>query len=76
MASHCHGNCLGVAGAMDEARASQALFEKARASPAMAERCIHNNKVTAILEVGAAMLKGELAYREGKYEEAWQNLCR
>ena len=59
---------------MEEARASQAAFESARASPAMAERYIHNNKVTSILEVGAAMLKGELAYREGNYDVAWSCL--
>ena len=64
----------GVQGAMPEARAEQAAFEQARAVDAMAERYIHNNKVTAILEVGAAMLRGELAYRDGDYEAAWAGL--
>ena len=40
----------------------------------MAERYIHNNKVVAILEVGAAMLRGELAYRDDDYEAAWAGL--
>ena len=64
----------GVQGAMPEARAEQAAFERARAVDAMAERYIHNNKVSAILEVGAAMLRGELAYRDGDYEAAWAGL--
>ena len=49
-------------------------FRKGKVPKAMAERYIHNNKVTAILEVGAAMLRGELAYRDGDYEAAWAGL--
>ena len=50
---------------MEEAEASQKLFEEARAAPAMAGRYLHNNKASAALEVGAAVLRGELAYRRG-----------
>lgn len=37
----------------------------------MVDRYMHNNKMVAIMEVGASMLKGELAFREGDDETAW-----
>ena len=43
----------GVRGELAAARAEQQEFERARASPSMAERVIHNNGLPAIMAVGA-----------------------
>eukprot|EP01052_Picozoa_sp_SAG31_P010323 SAG31_NODE_563_length_14061_cov_15.714224_5_plen_307_part_00 len=71
---YCRAIALGVQGRLDDADVEQQLFEAARAAPAVAGRYLHNNAVSAILEVGAAVLRGELAYRRGDYELAYQEL--
>ena len=69
----------GVAGAalgrLDEARGHQREFEQAaqRVPPA---RTLFNNSCQDILQVAAAMLDGELAYRAGDHDIAFGHLRR
>ena len=45
--------------------------ELARPFPDAHERILHNNSVASLLAVDAAMLRGEILYREGKHEQAF-----
>jgi len=78
----CHATILyarGVAhaalGQVAEAEAAQAEFERARA--AIPEtRLLHNNRVVDLMEIAAAMLEGEIAYRKGAHADAFAALRR
>jgi tetratricopeptide (TPR) repeat protein len=60
-------------GRIDEAAAEQEAF--ARALPAIPEsRYLFNNPAGSILRVAEAMVAGELAYRRGLHEEAFEHL--
>jgi tetratricopeptide (TPR) repeat protein len=39
-------------------------------------RLLHNNRVVDLLEIAAAMLRGEIAYRKGSHAEAFASLRR
>jgi tetratricopeptide (TPR) repeat protein len=64
-----------VLGDLESARAEQAAFADAYAR-IPESRYLFNNTSRDILAVGAAMLEGELAYREGCFEEAFTALRR
>ena len=57
-------------GNVAEAEAERALFVAAKARVPESRR-VHNNKMINLLEVGQAMLDGELEYRKGNHEEGW-----
>lgn len=49
-------------------------FDKLRKFSNADQRILHNNYVSSLLEVDAPMIRGEIAYREGKYDEAFDLL--
>lgn len=64
---------LSTLGRTDEAAAEQEAFRAARKSvPATA--ALGNNSVDACLAVGEEMIAGELAYRRGAHDEAFEHL--
>lgn len=60
-----------LARARDEQRAFAAAYDRIPES-----RYLFNNTSRDILAVGAAMLDGEIAYREGRFDEAFTELRR
>lgn len=61
-------------GDVEEAKKEADRFDSLRNNPLAQSRILHNNQVSDLLAVDAPMLRGEIAYREGKYEEAFQLL--
>jgi tetratricopeptide (TPR) repeat protein len=62
---------LAALGDTAEARKEADRFDSIRKDPHAEERILHNNSVAMLLEVDAAMLRGEILYREGKYDQAF-----
>jgi len=58
-------------GDLAKAKAEQDLFEASYAALPRGKRILHNNDCKDILAVSQKMLSGELAYREGKHDEAF-----
>jgi tetratricopeptide (TPR) repeat protein len=69
------GVALAATGQITSAREQRALFQSA-AARVPESRTIFNNTCLSILEIAGAMLDGEVAYREGKVEEAFAHLRR
>lgn len=65
---------LAALGDTAEARKEADRFDSIRKAPDAEERILHNNSVAKLLEVDAAMLRGEILYREGKYDQAFMML--
>lgn len=65
----------GVLGHVDEARHCAAAFDRA-VQKVPASRYIFNNTCLDILAVAREMMLGEIAYREGAYDEAFAHLRR
>lgn len=61
-------------GDIDRAKEEAARFDVARNDPRAEHHILHNNSVANLLAVDAPMLRGEIAYREGKHEEAFRLL--
>ena len=57
------------------AEAAQARFLEAKEAVPESRR-VHNNTVVDLLEVAEAMIEGELAYRKGRHDEAFDHLRR
>jgi hypothetical protein len=57
-----------------EAKREANNFDSLRGDPDAAHRILHNNSVENLLAVDAIMVRGEISYREGKYEEAFDLL--
>ncbi|GMV27276.1 MAG: hypothetical protein AMXMBFR58_33070 [Phycisphaerae bacterium] len=55
------------------AREEIAKFDEA-AAKIPADYMLFNNKVSTIMPIARAMLEGELAFREGRYDEAFESL--
>lgn len=62
-------------GKVAEAEAEEALFLAAMAR-VPDTRLLHNNRCTDLLEIAAAMLAGEIAYRKGDHDAAFAHLRR
>ncbi|MEM8743806.1 MAG: tetratricopeptide repeat protein [Pseudomonadota bacterium] len=62
-------------GNVTEAEAHKTHFIEAKGRVAEGRR-VHNNTVTDLLEVAEAMLEGELEYRKGNYDTAYDHLRR
>jgi tetratricopeptide (TPR) repeat protein len=62
-------------GDVDAALREEELY-LAAASRVPEARRLHNNKVVDLLEVGAEMLRGEILYRQGAYDDAFAALRR
>jgi tetratricopeptide (TPR) repeat protein len=72
---YARGVAFSALGRTEEARAEIELFEEAAAA-VPEEWLIFNNRVDTVLPIGRAMLEGELAFREGRYEDAFAALRR
>jgi tetratricopeptide (TPR) repeat protein len=62
-------------GNVDEAKREANILDSLRGDPDAEHRILHNNSVQNLLAVDGVMVRGEIAYREGKYDEAF-NLLR
>jgi tetratricopeptide (TPR) repeat protein len=62
-------------GHVGEAEAEKSLFMAAKARVPKTRR-VHNNRVVDLLDVGEAMLDGELEYRKGNHDIAFAHLRR
>jgi tetratricopeptide (TPR) repeat protein len=62
-------------GHVGEAEAEKILFMAAKARVPKTRR-VHNNRVVDLLDVGEAMLDGELEYRKGNHDIAFAHLRR
>lgn len=56
------------------AQAEADMFDKLRSHPAVSEHILHNNLITSIFAVDAYMLEGEIAYKQGYYQSAFDLL--
>lgn len=63
-------------GAINSAKEEANSYENIRVLPEAKRRILHNNSVYDLLEVDSEMAKGEIAYFEGQYDEAWIRLQR
>jgi tetratricopeptide (TPR) repeat protein len=64
---------LAALGRVDEAQAEQAAFLEAKAA-VPASRLLFNNEVRPILDVATRVLAGEIEYRRGHHESAFEHL--
>lgn len=62
-------------GNVEESKRECNNFDSLRGDPDAEHRILHNNSVANLLAVDAVMARGEITYREGEYEEAF-NLLR
>lgn len=70
---YAKGVAHAASGRVEEAMAQQALFDEARAS-VKESRTLFNNVCVDILKVGAALLSGEIEYRAGNFDSAYEHL--
>ncbi|MEL6574947.1 MAG: tetratricopeptide repeat protein, partial [Pseudomonadota bacterium] len=62
-------------GRVEEAEAAREAFLEAKAAQKKS-RLVHNNTVSDLLEIAHAMLEGELEYRKGNFDAAFEHLRR
>lgn len=72
---YARGIALAVLGKTEEARQEQVLFLQEREN-VPDDWLIMINPAHDVLPIAEAMLEGEIAYREGRLEEAWEALQR
>ncbi len=70
---YAKGLALSALGRVEEAEAQQKVFEAAKVR-VPESRLSHNVRAVDLLDVASKMLEGELAYRKGTYEAAFQHL--
>lgn len=70
---YARGIALSALGRTDEAREELAGFE-AQCAKVPEEWFVFSNKAHAVLPIAKRMLRGEIAYREGRLAEAWDEL--
>ena len=61
-------------GSVSNAKRELSIFDSLRGDPDASSRILHNNSVENLLAVDATMARGEIAYREQKYDEAFKLL--
>ncbi len=72
---YARGIAFSATGRTQEAREEIEAFEKAAAN-IPSDGWVFNNRVHQVLPIARAMLEGELAFREGRYEDAFAALRR
>ncbi|KAL4808610.1 hypothetical protein BDV18DRAFT_132793 [Aspergillus unguis] len=72
---YAKGLAYAATGQIKQARNERTLFQKAKARIPSSRRA-YNTKAIDTLAVAAAMLDGEIAYRERKFDSAWSYLRR
>jgi tetratricopeptide (TPR) repeat protein len=75
MTHYARGVAYAATGRVSEAEAARSLFREA-AARVPASRMLFNNTCQDILAIAGAMLDGELAYRQGSFDEAFEHLRR
>ncbi|MGI6455372.1 MAG: tetratricopeptide repeat protein [bacterium] len=70
---YARGIALAALGRTDEANSELARFEK-QVEKVPEDWMVFANKAHDVLPIGRLMLKGEIAYREGRLEDAWAML--
>lgn len=68
---YARGLALANSGEIQMAITEANIFDRLRLNPCADLRILHNNKVSDLLAVDAPMLRGEIAYFSGKYDEAF-----
>jgi tetratricopeptide (TPR) repeat protein len=68
------GLALANTGQIELSMVEADLFDKSRLNPIADKRTLHNNIVSDVLAVDAPMLRGEIAYFSGRFEEAFSLL--
>ena len=68
---YARGLALDNSGQIQLAVTEANLLDRLRLNPCADLRILHNNKVSDLLAVDAPMLRGEIAYFSGKYNEAF-----
>ena len=71
---YARGLALANTGEIQMAITEANLLDDLRLNPSAEMRILHNNKVSDLLAVDAPMLRGEIAYFSGKYDEAFSLL--
>lgn len=71
---YARGLALANIGETETAITEANLFDDLRLHKSAEMRILHNNNVANLLAVDAPMLRGEIAYHSGKYEEAFSLL--
>jgi tetratricopeptide (TPR) repeat protein len=72
---YARGVAHAALGDIDAAEREEQLFLAAKRCVPKS-RLLHNNRVVDLLEIATHMLRGEIAYRKRKYEEAYAQLRR
>jgi len=75
MLHYAKGVAHAASGNVGEAERARASFLEAREAVPSSRR-LHNNTCVDLLQIGAAMLDGELEYRRGNFEPAFAHLRR
>jgi tetratricopeptide (TPR) repeat protein len=70
---YARGIAFAATGQTEDARAELAKFD-AQTAKVPEDWWIFSNKAHDVLPIGHLMLEGELAYREGRLEDAWKSL--
>ncbi len=70
---YAKGMARAALGHVDEAKKERTLFQEA-CQNVKESRTLFNNKCVDILKVGASMLDGEVEYRAGNYDAAFEHL--
>ncbi|KAL7535453.1 hypothetical protein ACHAXR_006493 [Thalassiosira sp. AJA248-18] len=68
---YARGLALANSGEIEMAIAEANMLDDLRLNPSAEMRILHNNNVSDLLAVDASMLRGEIAYFSGKYDEAF-----
>mmetsp|Transcript_28014 Transcript_28014/g.40043 ORF Transcript_28014/g.40043 Transcript_28014/m.40043 type:complete len:660 (-) Transcript_28014:40-2019(-) len=71
---YARGLALANTGRIEEAAEEANLLDKYRLNSCAELRILHNNNVADLLAVDAPMLRGEIAYHSGNYDEAFSFL--
>jgi tetratricopeptide (TPR) repeat protein len=72
---YARGIALSALGRTEEARKEAVRFEK-QIKKVPADWWVFSNKAHDVLPIGRLMLEGELAYREGRLDDAWAALTK
>ncbi|KAL4939093.1 hypothetical protein BDV06DRAFT_42322 [Aspergillus oleicola] len=72
---YAKGLAYAATGNIEMAIRERDLFHKTRALVPSSRRA-YNSKATETLSIASAMLNGEIAYRQGEFENAWKYLRR
>jgi len=70
------GLALAALGDIAEDKKEADRFDTLRKDPDAKFRILHNNDVASLLAVDSVMLRGEIAYRERKYDDSFELLRR